>query len=407
MPRGVKAKTVDLVCPNCGKHFQKKEWEIRGDTTFCSVECYREYRKHGDENDFRKTGQVVHCAHCGKEIYRAQWELAQNQTHYCSQACKHAHENETGCQRTGVILTCEICGREFYRTRSDAAKSKSGHHYCSRQCAGKARRRQLKANCVVCGKEFAYVPSRAEKAKTCSEECRHRYQSTLVGELNACYKRVPVQCEICGKEIQVIPSKLAKQDHFFCSRECHQVWQRDEASTPEGKKRMAQMRIGYWSSRPSRTDTKPQRITNHLLNDLDIVFTNEYPMGYFIMDNYLIDYNLVIEVMGDYWHLHPMLFPALTETDIGRVRRDEIKHRRTLEMFGIEILYLWEDDLEKRSSLCKALIRNYVDTHGTLSDYNSFNYELHNGVLRRRSTRIVPYIEYALNAIPRKESVVC
>ena len=54
--------------------------------------------------------------------------------------------------------------------------------------------------------------------------------------------------------------------------------------------------------------TIPQRIVNEMLNEMNIKYQNEYSYKYYSVDNYLCDYDLIIEVMGDYFHANPFKY---------------------------------------------------------------------------------------------------
>ena len=103
--------------------------------------------------------------------------------------------------------------------------------------------------------------------------------------------------------------------------------------------------------------TKPQRIVNDLLSKLNICFQNEYNCKYYSIDNYLIDSELMIEVMGDFWHCSPIKYTIEEAREIQKksIPKDKKKHDYIQKMFGIEILYLWEDDIYNNLYLCEML----------------------------------------------------
>ena len=56
------------------------------------------------------------------------------------------------------------------------------------------------------------------------------------------------------------------------------------------------------------TNTSIQIAINDILDNLNINYQREYPLDYYSCDNFLIDYNIIIEVMGDYWHGSPLKY---------------------------------------------------------------------------------------------------
>ena len=149
------------------------------------------------------------------------------------------------------------------------------------------------------------------------------------------------------------------------------------------------------------TQTKPQLIINELLNNDNIKFTNEESFIYYSVDNYLSDYNLIIEVMGDYWHSNPIKFNLLNEMQKKNIIRDKSKHSFLYSKYNIEILYLWEEDILNNPLLCKNLINLYINRKGLLENYHSFNYELIDEQLVLKTDLIIPYQDMDIEIINR------
>ena len=113
---------------------------------------------------------------------------------------------------------------------------------------------------------------------------------------------------------------------------------------------------------------------------------------FFSVDNYLVDYNLIIEVQGDYWHTNPLKFTSnITNSQYDRIGRDKAKHSYIKNHYDIECLYLWESDILKNQKLCSMLVVKYINNNGILDDYNSFNYSIVDGELALNDNIIVPY----------------
>lgn len=125
--------------------------------------------------------------------------------------------------------------------------------------------------------------------------------------------------------------------------------------------------------------SEPQKIINELLNDMNIKFDSEYDCKYYLVDHYLSEYNLMIEVQGDFWHCSPLLSEKSNTSGIqNNIIKDKRKHTYIKNQYGIEILYLWEKDIKENIELCRELITSYIENKGILENYHSFNYVLNN-----------------------------
>ena len=146
-----------------------------------------------------------------------------------------------------------------------------------------------------------------------------------------------------------------------------------------GNERIQSMRkIGAESvQKISRTLTKPHRTINKLLDDNNISYINEKVLDFYSIDICLSD-NLMIEIMGDYWHSNPLAScnkdKELKYAQKVNLPKDKAKHTYVKKYYNFELLYLWESDIEKDETLCLKLIQKYINNNGILQDYNSFNY---------------------------------
>lgn len=151
-----------------------------------------------------------------------------------------------------------------------------------------------------------------------------------------------------------------------------------------------------------RLNTNIQLITNVILNRNNIAYEREYFIEYYSIDNYLNDYNLMIEVMGDYWHASPIRYNSkkylMNQKQKNWISNDKRKSSYVLNHYGIKILYLWETDLNTNPTLCEKLILEYIKTNGKLENYHSFNYYMdENEQLQLRKDIIMPYQEQELD----------
>lgn len=259
---------------------------------------------------------------------------------------------------------CPICGNHFI------AKRKS-HVCCSRKCREEYKRLNSKKKCLVCGKEF--VPEKT--FSFCSKECKHQYKIDSLTYEKQCeycgktYKgfsfskfcssqcksavtrannREKAICENCGKEYEkyeYIKSGYAKRGqeyHSFCSHSCC-------------------MEYLYKSGKIKARYSKPHKQINQVLESMRIEYTNEVQNSIYCLDISLND-SQAIEIMGGYWHGDIRRFPIFEKMQKRQqscVEKDKRK-QKYFETQEIDILYLWEEDIEKDLDLCKRLINNFI-----------------------------------------------
>lgn len=305
--------------------------------------------------------------------------------------------------RTGVWYKCDWCGKEKYINTYHYNKVK--HHFCSYECANAYRRADAYEHrvCEICKKDM-YV-SKKSAQRFCSDTCQCEWQKTRKGINNPRFTQIEIVCNWCGKKYYESKYKINAQSHFFCSIQCRQDWYANVWSQqPEWKEKsrvraVKNIEQGLMASKQS----KPQLILNRLLDNRKIRYENEYNIKYYSVDNYLTDYNLFIEVMGDYWHCNPIKYSNIEyEHQRETIRRDKAKRTYIMKKYHTAVLYLWETDLVKNQKLCEALIENFINKNGILINYDSFNYHLENEDLCLNKQIISSYIDLSKDKINQK-----
>lgn len=290
---------------------------------------------------------------------------------------------------TGKYIKCEYCGKEFYVTQTRLKRSKT--LTCSRECASNLKKesfREIRV-CEWCHEE--YTTKKSSPQRFCSVVCQNEWQKTNVGHKNPKFKGETIPCEYCGELYDVHKYNLDKYEHHFCSVKCRKDWHKNVFSQDDEWKEKSRIR-GAKATKCMSLNTKPQLLINELLNNLNIEFTNEYNIKYYSVDNYLINENLMIEVMGDYWHYNPTTYNLQpTERQLKTIRKDTAKHTYIKRYYNIDVLYLWEHDIYKNIELCKELIIKYIKDKGVLNSYHSFNYYIDKNELCLKDNQIEIY----------------
>lgn len=272
----------------------------------------------------------------------------------------------------------------------------------------------LKGNCEYCGEEVEKFVSVYLKNKHlfCSHDCYWKYKREIEpnGSKHPSYNRIVTNCTNCGKEIKITPFDYNKtnqygDNHNFCSQQCYWEYRKkyyigDKSSrigATLSEEQITKMMIGLaeWCKDDKRLNSNIQLKVNSILDENNIKYEREYLVKYYSIDNYLNDSGLMIEVMGDYWHGSPLKYNSqttgLNKTQLKDVQYDKQKHTYVKKYHDVEILYLWEKDVNENIELCKKLILEYISNSGVLENYHSFNYHIVNNELKLNEKIIIPY----------------
>jgi hypothetical protein len=278
-----------------------------------------------------------------------------------------------------VELICDNCKKIFNR----GYKNRYEHCYCSKECEIEFKHNQFYINkeCPICKKIFE---TREKDQRTyCSIECQIEWQrqNPRTGANHPCYDisiNHTLICEWCDKEYETGAYDV-KRGRRFCSKQCRREWYAQIWSqTDEWKQNRREWAVDLMENTfMDNPMTSPQLLVNNILNDLKINFINEKGYKNVSVDNYLIDNNLIIEVMGTYWHCDHRKYKIIPyDMQVTRIKMDKIKHSYIKNIEGIEILYLWEKDLLENYNICIKLVSEYIEKDGKLENYHSFNYKI-------------------------------
>lgn len=383
-------------CDNCKVEMKVKQYVLKELKTgkrkniFCSKNCKAKWQSKNvaGKNNPNYNRIEKNCKFCNK-TYSVPVSQ-KNRSKYCSMECRQKGS------RNRVKFQCLNCEKDIFKTPTDIKKNKTGKFFCSHKCSNEyiVKTNTEKRLCEYCNKE--YETKKSSSQRFCSIKCQSKWQSEfLVGEnANNFNKEIPlinryVKCDWCKKETLVkSPNKWKKIKEYnakhFCSKKCKKewyakVWSQSEEWKEESRKRAVRILA---EGKVEKVNSGCQLIINDILDELKINYINEYDCEYVAIDNYLPDYNLMIEVMGTYWHVDPRIYEKIHyQAQYDRVINDKRKKALIKSQYGINILYLWEEDALNNPELCKKLILEYISKKDKLVDYHSFNYSLVNDEL--------------------------
>ena len=116
--------------------------------------------------------------------------------------------------------------------------------------------------------------------------------------------------------------------------------------------------------RYKQTQTKPHLELKKILNSLGFIFEEEFTLGYWSFDFYLVEYDILVEADGDYFHVNPRKYTDGPKTKTQKVNhlRDKKKNKYCKDN-NRTLLRFWEYDIlnnpkEIECTLKKLLILN-------------------------------------------------
>lgn len=370
-------------CEYCGKEFVAKNSTHR----YCSCSCR-------DKN--RPLTQIqVKCLTCGKEYIVESKNRGQKERNFCSLKCSYEYRKTHGNKKD-----CIICGKEFVSV-------KENHVCCSKSCQRKYTKLHTDKTCVVCGKIFHDMSN----TMFCSDSCKHQYRLNQ-GELRS--------CKYCGNEFRALNGT-----HYFCTEQCKNMYYNDHpeyykltcsecgkiflrnkkvksqdgnvvfcSQTCKGNYYADHYRDGVLQrlkdGRYKTTMTAPHIIVSEYLKEAHIEYEDEYVVKPFSADIKLKNTNILIEIMGSYWHADIRKYndKPLNSSQQNNVKRDIRKHQFLINN-NYRILYLWEDDIMNNLDKCILLINEFIK--GNNMTIHSSAYDINNNNLIENN--IIQYIQ--------------
>ncbi|WP_080845550.1 hypothetical protein [Cytobacillus gottheilii] len=377
--------------------------------------------EHLSENSHAKV--MITCDWCNNEKMKRICDIDLNGNHFCSSKCygQWRSKSEEGRKASDLLKTkiktkCKVCDSDIDKIPSEF----KGHglHYCSRKCMGKenvykngiaSTKDKIETKCNHCNRLYKVHESKL-KSNTwsfCSRECYSEFRRVhFIGDKVHNYQGITSKCDYCNKEVKITKSYQENTKNTFCSKECYYSYRskfysgenHPQFGTKKSPEQIEQMRLNtskmIAEGRIPQTSTSIQILIRNTLEKLGLSFDEEIPDKYYVLDFYDTKNNLAIEVMGDYWHANPLRYTdydSLHDIQKKDIKRDKSKKTYFKKNRNLNILYLWERDINNNIDLCEKIIVKYVDTKGTLDNYHSFNYSLIDNKLTLNETIILPY----------------
>lgn len=352
-----------VYCSNCNKELKRKPSQVKKiKNHFCNKECHAEWQSKNirGEKHFSYSRISCICNNCGNEMelqkYRYEKYLnGETKNIFCSKKCQGEWQSKNNIGENhhnynSVHKKCEYCGKDYIVPlhRKDISK------YCSSECSHLSQIDKIKTNCSNCGKHIEIVPSKLGEHNFCCNKC--------VGEWNGEQRSQKKEkiCVICGKLYEVRPALFDKS--VTCSIECQNQWQQKiyskQPEVIEFRRKIAVKNI----KNQKYKDTKPEIMTREYLDKNNINYIPQHPMyNMFVVDFYLPDYNIVIEVLGDYWHGNPKKYHGKYSKKQLKVKRKDINKFITLIDKGHVVIGIWEFDIYQNIDNTLLELNKYIN----------------------------------------------
>lgn len=347
------------------------------------------------------------------QLVEVKWNNA-NRKHYENKGYKFTKngdvftvkvEDLTKGSKSIVKISCDQCDEIFDREFHQL--SRHNNHFCSNRCQHDYRSKQalsymITKICEQCGEEYKVENSRKDTARFCSQKCVHEWRSINTrGNKSPNYvPRYIIKCDWCGEEIYRTKNKIEHNNNNFCSKSCQKSWFTNIYSQTDDFKNRSKKTIlkNINEGKIKQTDTLPHKIINNLLDKLNINYKNEEIKYGYAVDIYLVNYDLFIEINGEFWHCDSRKYKSIEyDIQLKRIIEDKKKNTR-FKNNGYNILYLWENDIINNIDLCEKLIKTFIKSQSKMKYFHSMNYKLDDDKLIEIKDNI-PYSRMNYNKI--------
>ena len=247
-------------------------------------------------------------------------------------------------------MICEKCKEEYFE---DYRKSKRSRKLPSRFCSSDCRR------AFNASKVFLVHPELLEKTckcPKCKNMFKHNNINRHIGACNGIYPKVIHHSskgrtyeEIYGvekaKELKKNLSKVMKEKTYFKKI----VWNDERRENQSDRKK--KLYLEHPEKHPNRilanNKTKmsyPEKIAYDFLVENSIKFEHQFQVECYFVDFYLNDFDLIIEIDGEYWHdkEHDDIRDAVIMKKYKNILR--IKAKERIEDTLREKLFPWSPD---------------------------------------------------------------
>lgn len=191
---------IELVCPQCGKHFFTNPCEVKKGRAFCSRNCSILYRNLND-NPARNPIIRKRMNEGLKEYYKTHQSWAKGLTKETDVRLKKLSE--------------KLKGRQFSEEHRESMSKARKKYFETHKNWNEGTTTKKSIKCKQCGKEFLIFPSEIKKNRRfCSMSCAITYRDLINNPSWKGGKLIKI-CKVCKKEFRTY-----HKESNFCSHNC-------------------------------------------------------------------------------------------------------------------------------------------------------------------------------------------
>lgn len=247
--------------------------------------------------------------------------------------------------------TCKNCGTNFpvkQKCMTDPANKSKFKRSCSKECANVLKSKHMKS-LHANGKLSRERPAVVRKLNRDDLIRLYCYEHKLLSEIS---KELKVKSQTLSREMDRLD--IPKEFYRECPQ-CNEMFSCKNRSmvNPSSNKFKKFCSRGCFLSSRNQSDTWIERATEQKLKDLSLRYVKQYEVGRMTLDFYLPDFNLAVEVNGDFWHCNPDIYGKTKPIHKyhERIIAKDKRKLKQLDALGYEVLIIWENDISENKDV--------------------------------------------------------
>ncbi len=265
------------------------------------------------------------------------------------------------------VCKCEQCGNLINKETIYISRSRINvPKYCCNDCyqnhlneyKEKQRIKLKTKKCRICGKEYVYDDSRPRLGTCSNEQCKTIAREKINNKIKKTHwTHKHNKNDIIEKRVNTRLKNDKEQNRQY------KAWNKGKTGiySKETIEKIRQATIKQLSEQRVHK-TGIEKIIENLLKENNINYKYSFILENRQFDFCLLDYNIIIECDGDYWHGNPKFYSILTEQQKMKQKDDLIK-TNIAQNNNFFIFHFWEYDIMNNLDNIKDQILNKIKNY--------------------------------------------